>query len=321
MNFNKFFNTLANNGFTIEEFKSIDGVNNNYIAIYYNSKNALAVITSNKDNYHLKALDALNYLKSKGINEVYINNVIQVESEVIEKGDFYGTITVNIYTGELISARGASEWVINTLKNISTPKTLKEKIKEKNLFTVTNAIIIINIIIFIISAILSRDLLNINIYVLVALGAKFNYFINQGEYYRLFTCMFLHGGLMHIVFNMYALKSIGHLTENIYGKLKFSIIYIISGIIGSYFSYKLSDGIAVGASGAIFGLLGAALVFAYNEKHRIGKEFLVEILKVIGINIFIGLTLPNIDNYAHLGGLLAGIISSFVIYPMIKKSN
>ena len=224
MNFNKFFNTLANNGFTIEEFKSIDGVNNNYIAIYYNSKNALAVITSNKDNYHLKALDALNYLKSKGINEVYINNVIQVESEVIEKGDFYGTITVNIYTGELISARGASEWVINTLKNISTPKTLKEKIKEKNLFTVTNAIIIINIIIFIISAILSRDLLNINIYVLVALGAKFNYFINQGEYYRLFTCMFLHGGLMHIVFNMYALKSIGHLTENIYGKLKFSII-------------------------------------------------------------------------------------------------
>lgn len=321
MNFNKFFNTLANNGFTIEEFNSIGGVNNNYIAICYNSKGALAVITSNKDDYHLKALDALNYLKSKGITEVYINNVVQVESGVIEKGDFYGTITVNIHTGELISARGASEWVINILKNISTPKTIKEKIKEKDLFTITNALIIINIIVFIISAVLSRNLVDINIYVLVALGAKVNFLIDKGEYYRLFACMFLHGGLIHIAFNMYALKSIGYLTENIYGKLKFSIIYIISGLVASYFSYKLSDGIAVGASGAIFGLLGAALVFAYKEKHRIGKEFFIEILKVIGINIFIGLTISNIDNYAHLGGLLAGIISSFIIYPMIKKSN
>lgn len=319
MDSNKLFNTLANKGFTIEEFNSINGIKNNYIAIYYNSERVLAIIISNKDNYHLKAMDAFNYLKTKGIKEFHINNIIEVENEIIDEGQFYGTITVNINTGELIAARKASEFVINTLKEINTNKNFK--IKKQELFTVTNVIICINIVVFIISALLSHSIININVYVLNFLGAKNSFLIGKGEFYRLFTCIFLHGGLMHIVFNMYALKSIGDLTERIYGKVNFIIIYILSGITGSYLSYKLSYGLAVGASRAIFGLLGSALVFAYYERKNIGKDFLIEILKVIIINIFIGLSLANVDNYAHLGGLISGIVISFVIYFKMKSKN
>jgi rhomboid protease GluP len=119
---------------------------------------------------------------------------------------------------------------------------------------------------------------------------------------------------------MYALYSIGPLVERVYGKAKYLVIYFISGIISSVFSFIFSNGVSIGASGAIFGLLGTTLVFAVTMRKNIGKGFLRNITSVIIINLFIGFTMSNIDNFGHLGGLLGGSISALV-FNLIKKSE
>lgn len=125
--------------------------------------------------------------------------------------------------------------------------------------------------------------------------------------------MFLHGGIVHVAVNMYSLYAIGPMVERVYGKAKYIAIYFISGILASIFSYAFSTSVSIGASGAIFGLLGAVLIFAFKSKGKTGSGFIKSILSVIFINIFIGATLPNIDNFAHMGGLLGGMLVAFLV--------
>ncbi len=139
--------------------------------------------------------------------------------------------------------------------------------------TITKIIIGINIFMYLITAFLSGSIFTSDIKVLIFLGAKVNSFINNGEYYRLITAMFLHGGLIHLALNMYALNAIGPLVEIYFGKVKYLIIYFISGILSSYFSYLFSSSVSIGASGAIFGILGATLIIAYTNRKKGGKEF------------------------------------------------
>ena len=176
-------------------------------------------------------------------------------------------------------------------------------------------LIIINVVIFLYSAYLSGNLMDIHWYVLYALGAKENIAIVNGEYYRLITAAFLHGGLIHLLFNMYALNALGGLIDRTYGTVRYIIIYLFSAITSSLLSFYMSDYLSVGASGAIFGLMGAALIFGFREKNKIGKDFLKNILSVVGINIFIGLTQSNIDNFGHVGGLIGGLIIALILYP------
>jgi rhomboid protease GluP len=181
---------------------------------------------------------------------------------------------------------------------------------------VTYIIMGVNILIYILTAYLSKDAMNSNIYVLVDLGAKVNVLISSGEYYRLITCMFLHGGLIHLALNMYSLYAIGPLVERVYGKAKYIAIYFIAGIASSLLSYIFSDSISIGASGAIFGILGATLVFAITIRKTVGKDFYNNILQVMVVNLIIGFSIPNIDNFGHIGGMLGGIImgKTFEIY-------
>lgn len=182
----------------------------------------------------------------------------------------------------------------------------------------TYLLIALNIAYYIVSAVLSKNILNIDINVLVYLGAKYNAGIMRGEYYRLITCAFLHGGLLHIALNMYALFIIGPLVEKIYGRLKYIIIYFVSAILSSLLSFILSPSVSIGASGAIFGLLGACLVFAFKNKNKIGRGFLANIVSVIFINIVLGLSVQNVDNFGHIGGLLGGIACSSILYSSKK---
>lgn len=193
-----------------------------------------------------------------------------------------------------------------------------EKISRKD-SKITVFLIAANVLIYIITAyytvkLRGGSIFNSDVYVLVLMGAKFNPAIANGEYYRLFTCMFLHGGIMHLGFNMYALNAIGPLVEKIYGKVKYAAIYIFAGLCSSMFSYMFSESVSVGASGAIFGLLGAVLIMGFKMRNSIGKQFLNNILQVIGINIFIGLTIPNIDNFGHMGGLIGGLALSMILF-------
>lgn len=181
-------------------------------------------------------------------------------------------------------------------------------------YPVTFSLIAINVMAYLLTAFLSHDIINSNINVLVFLGGKVDSLIAQGEYYRLITCMFLHGGIIHLAFNMYALYAIGPVIEKFFGHSRYFAIYMVSGLCSSLLSFFMSPGISIGASGAIFGILGACLVFAVKMKNRIGREFLTNIVMVIAINLFIGFSTSFVDNFGHLGGLAGGILSSLILF-------
>ena len=131
---------------------------------------------------------------------------------------------------------------------------------------------------------------------------------NFHEYYRIFTCAFFHVDIIHLMFNMYALYVIGSQIESYFGKTKYLIIYLFSLIIASLMSITFSSAPSIGASGAIFGLLGSLLVFGYYYRVYLGTALKSQIIPLIIINLLFGFMVSGIDNFAHIGGLLGGIL-------------
>ncbi|MBE5760799.1 MAG: rhomboid family intramembrane serine protease [Clostridiales bacterium] len=145
---------------------------------------------------------------------------------------------------------------------------------------------------------------------LTLLGAKINYYIFLGnQYHRLFTPMFLHSGIMHIFFNMFALFAWGRQLEALLGRARYLFVYIASGVLGCCCSYAFSSATSVGASGAIFGLFGALLYFRKDYKEVFNTFFGVQVLIIIAINILNGFIAADIDNFGHIGGLIGGFIA------------
>ena len=132
--------------------------------------------------------------------------------------------------------------------------------------------------------------------------------VDNGEWWRLLTATFLHGSVLHILFNMYALWLFGPVLERRFGALSFASLYLAAGVAGGML-YQLmgSNAWAVGASGAIFGLLGALLTASYRQRHtRAGAAVFGQLLVLLVINLALPLFVPNIAWQAHVGGLAAG---------------
>jgi rhomboid protease GluP len=184
------------------------------------------------------------------------------------------------------------------------------------------AILAINVLIFIVPMLLDLFIavggLPVSEYILV-LGAKDNEAIKQGgQYYRLLTAMFLHGGLLHILFNSFSLYMLGPETERIYGTARFLALYFIAGLAGSVASYAFSPALSVGASGAIFGLGGGLVAFYYISRKLFGeisRQQLGNLITILMINLFIGFSTPRIDNLAHVGGLIGGALAGLLLAP------
>jgi rhomboid protease GluP len=154
--------------------------------------------------------------------------------------------------------------------------------------------------------------------VLVSMGAKVTPLIAAGQYWRLFTSMFLHIGIWHLLFNAYALFAIGIEVERLFGPWRFLAIYVLAGLFGSLASYAFSLSLAAGASGAIFGLIGALAAFFALHRERLGswgRRRLGNIAFLIVLNLVLGFTRPGIDNFAHLGGLLSGMAVGWAMAP------
>lgn len=152
-----------------------------------------------------------------------------------------------------------------------------------------------------------------------AYGMKINQHILQGEYWRLITPALLHGSIMHIAFNMYALYVIGIGIEKRFGHLRFGLLYLVGAFGGNVLSFLLSENPSLGASTAIFGLLGAEIVFYYQNRKIFGrgsKRALQNVISVAAVNLIIGLS-PGIDNYGHLGGLIAGLLFTTLAGPLL----
>jgi rhomboid protease GluP len=159
-----------------------------------------------------------------------------------------------------------------------------------------------------------------------ALGAiNGGWVFNDGEYYRLLTAMFLHGNAAHIFFNMYALYILGMSIEQMYGRWRFMAIYFLGGLTGSVASAALNltgpTDFGVGASGAVFALLGAQILYFWRFREELGsyaQNALRQYMGLLAINVVLGLAAPNIDNTAHMGGLIGGAVLGFLLAPTLQ---
>lgn len=176
-------------------------------------------------------------------------------------------------------------------------------------------------VIYVLSCVLSGSLFQPAFPVLMVLGAKVNERIANGEMWRLFTAVFLHANLIHVFFNGYALSVLGPETERFYGHTRFLTLYLLSGLGGSIASYALSPAPAVGASGAIFGLIGGLGIFYYLNRQALGEfgqNQVRSIAAIAFINLLIGFAAQGvIDNWGHLGGLLSGLIIGIALSPRL----
>jgi rhomboid protease GluP len=151
---------------------------------------------------------------------------------------------------------------------------------------------------------------------LTELGANYGPAVREGQYWRLVTSMFLHGGLFHLALNGWALFQLGSLFELWLGSPRLLLVYFATGIAGSLASAWFTQAPSVGASGAIFGLMGALIAFLLRRRAALnpeGKSILMQLVAWAAINVYFGLSDPQIDNSAHLGGCAAGLLLGLVL--------
>lgn len=189
---------------------------------------------------------------------------------------------------------------------------------------VTNILIGINVAIYVVLAILSQNPFNISVDVLANAGAQINSLVAQGQIWRIFTAMFLHFSITHIGLNMLSLFFVGSAVEVMYGKWRYLLIYLASGIVGGIVTFFVMppNTIAVGASGAIFGVFGALGVFYIANRQALGaygRGAIGNWLFWIGLNLVFGFSVPGIGIWDHIGGLIAGMLLGFLLMPRLGR--
>lgn len=257
---------------------------------------------------------------SKKVDEGNIKNIETIRVEDIK--DIFNSEIVKSFPSiknELLETDDGLELIINVTNDINE-KTEKENEKFNDVFSpkriiFTNIISLICILMYVIVGIYGNNFFNFDANVLAKFGANNILLIKNGEIYRLLTCAFLHVGLIHLVVNMYSLRVIGPSVEGLIGKGKFVFIYLISAISASLMSLVFVDYniVSVGASGAIFGLMGALLYFGYHYRLYLNDAIKTQIIPVILFNLIIGFMMPGIDNGAHIGGLIGGYLATMAI--------
>ena len=276
------------------------------------SMNALSIFINLGDNVNIEDNNLGNNITGIKVNEFEDLNkyptILNIFPDINKESD-YKEDGLNLF--------------IKLTKDIND-KNEEESKKAEDIFTkktpiITYILIVINILVFIAMYVFGNG--SENSLTLLVFGANYAPLVRSGEYYRLITSAFLHIGLLHLIFNNYALYVIGSQIESFLGKTKFLIVYLVSALCGNLMSMLFSTGISAGASGAIFGLLGSLLYFGYNYRVYLGSVLNSQIIPLIILNLGIGLLTPGIDNAAHIGGLLGGIIITMALGIKYKSSR
>lgn len=300
-----------NEQYDFDMFKTKKIMNRIKLKTFSLSMNTISFFLDLGDNVDLKDENKVDCIKVSNekdiINDEKVNNAfpdIKENFEFSEDGiELFTKITNDINT-----------------KNIKDQKEAEDVFKEHTPYA-TYALIIINVLVFILMYILgngSEDTMT-----LLKFGALNKILVLSGDYYRLVTSAFLHIGIWHLICNMYALYIIGKDIESYFGIVKYLFIYIISAITGNLISLLfLGDYVtSAGASGAVFGLMGALLYFGYNYRVTLNNAITRQILPVIILNLVIGFAASGINNFAHIGGLIGGMMASMAVGVKYKSSK
>ena len=246
-------------------------------------------------------------------NDKKIDTVNITELDDIKKDNFLSNVFPKIKTNSFKKTDNLDK-IINVTDDINK-KTEAENKKFENVFkpkkiVITKVLIAINIAMYILSLIIGDNFTAS----LIFLGANNRGLVLNGEFYRLITGAFLHGSLIHLGVNMYSLWIIGSQVETYIGKIKYLIIYILSALMGSVFSIVfLENSLSVGASGAIFGLMGSLLYFGYHYRLYLSNALTSQLIPIIILNLTLGFISTGIDNAAHIGGLIGGYLSTMML--------
>lgn len=289
--------------------------NEQFINDLYKIKNVMRQIkrktvsfTMNTFNIFLDVNEDVKLVDDKNIVSIALKDVSDEETTKIEK--YFPGIE-----NKLLKDTKGLDLIVNVTEDINTKTEKNNKVyestfKPKKIF-VTYVIAAICVIMFFMTYILgsgSTDALT-----LYRFGAVSSFAIKAGEVWRLITGTFLHAGIIHLLVNMYSLVIIGSQLENFLGKRKFLIVYLVSAISGSLMSCVVNTSLSVGASGAIFGLLGSMLYFGYHYRLYLGSVLRMQIIPLIIMNLFLGFMLTGIDNAAHIGGLIGGYFATMAL--------
>ena len=266
-------------------------------------------------------------LKNKDFDNVKCADIRSIKD--LTKYSFITDSFPNILEVENLKEEGLDLFI--KLTDDINKKNFEETKKAEDVFArktpiVTYILIAICTILYLITGFESRNLLSMDLNVLYNYGGLVNYDMlgkDPSELYRLITSIFLHGGLLHFLCNMYSLYIIGREIESFFGKIKYVIIFILSGLIGNLLTMLfLQDRvISIGASGAIFGLLGAMLYFGYYYRIYLGAVMKSEIVPIIILNLLIGFSVAGINNIAHIGGLVGGVLVSKAVGVKYKSTT
>lgn len=222
---------------------------------------------------------------------------------------------------QLNEIENISEGQIQYLREKTVAESLK-KIKEdqKVFFTgkpfFTYMFMIIQVIVFLL---MEMNGGSTNSATLIHFGAKSSSYILQGQWWRFFTPIVIHIGFVHLLMNTISLYLIGAEAERIYGNTRFLLIYLFAGFSGTLASFMLSPSLSAGASGAIFGCLGALLYFGVVYPKLFYRTMGSSVIVLIIINLLYGFSVPGIDNAGHIGGLIGGFLAAGVVSLPKKK--
>ena len=280
--------------------------------------NTLSIFVNLGDNVNLEGKD---------FDNIECANVKEIDD--LSKYSFITDTFPNILEVENTDEKGMELFIKLTndinKKNYDESKKAEEVFAKKTPY-ITYIIMGICVLLYLLTSFAGGNILEQNPNVLYRFGALVSpTFIgsNYIELFRLVSSVFLHASLLHIVCNMYSLYIIGPQLESFYGKSKFIIIYIVSGVVGNLLSMAfLQDNVvSVGASGAIFGLLGSLLYFGYHYRVYLSGVIKSQIIPLIILNLGIGFVASGINNFAHIGGLIGGILISMAVGVKYKSKK
>lgn len=258
-------------------------------------------------NIELNMADRVKITNDKNVDNMSIHELSEIETN---------EDIINIFPNiknELYKDNNSLDLILNVTKDINTKTEIDnrkfEKIFSKKRILITYLLILACTIMHVIVTI--KGSTNA---AYLALGANFGLFVKNGEIYRLLTYAFLHGSLIHLLVNMYSLYVAGSQIENNFGKIRFLVIYFISALTGGLLSVVFNkDIISIGASGAIFGLLGALVYFGFHFRLYLKDALQTKIIPIIAMNLLIGFMVSGIDNACHIGGLIGGFLAAMAV--------
>lgn len=244
-------------------------------------------------------------------NEKHIDNVFIKDIDEIKKNKEINEIFPNM-KNDLYQSKNSLDLLLNVTNDINkkteTDNKKYEKIFSRKKILMTYIIMAMCVVMYLVTVLMGLNNMN-----LLLLGANNIELLKHGQIYRLITYGFLHGSIVHLISNMYCLYVIGSQVENNLEKKRFLIVYFVSMITGGLLSALFNDGISIGASGAIFGLLGALLYFGLHFRLYLSEALRTRIIPVIVLNLIIGFAVPGIDVACHIGGLIGGFLSAMMV--------